>query len=68
LDLIPVVVCRSKSKADLVPSIFHGSEARVPPYGFAGSDEYRKQGGAANVGLLDQRFAMEWVQKNYRRR
>jgi carboxylesterase type B len=44
--------------------IFVNIQYRLGAYGFAGSDEYINQGGAANVGLLDQRFAMEWVQKN----
>lgn len=44
--------------------IFVNTQFRLGAYGFLGSTEYAKEGGAANVGLLDQRLAMEWVQQN----
>jgi carboxylesterase type B len=44
--------------------IFVNIQYRLGAYGFVGSKKYTAEGGAANVGLLDQRFAMEWVQKN----
>jgi hypothetical protein len=36
---------------------------RVGPWGFLASKEI-KAGGNLNAGLLDQRFALQWVQKN----
>ncbi|KAJ4305019.1 hypothetical protein N0V90_000548 [Kalmusia sp. IMI 367209] len=42
--------------------IFIAMQYRLGAYGFLGSEKYAKEGGAANVGLLDQRLAMEWVQ------
>ncbi|KAJ4349735.1 uncharacterized protein N0V89_008353 [Didymosphaeria variabile] len=44
--------------------IFVNIQYRLGAYGFLGSTRYTKAGGAANVGLLDQRLAMEWVQQN----
>jgi carboxylesterase type B len=35
---------------------------RVGPWGFLASKEI-KAGGDLNVGLLDQRFVLQWVQK-----
>ncbi|KAJ6101836.1 hypothetical protein N7486_004263 [Penicillium sp. IBT 16267x] len=39
---------------------------RLGPYGFLSSEEV-KSDGAANAGLLDQRSAIEWVQRNVAR-
>ena len=36
---------------------------RVGPYGFLAAQEVIDGGGAANAGLLDQRKALQWVQK-----
>jgi len=36
---------------------------RLGPYGFLGSEEIR-QNGTANAGLLDQRAALEWIQRH----
>lgn len=36
---------------------------RVGPWGFLASKEVQKDGNL-NVGLLDQRMAMKWVQKH----
>jgi len=44
--------------------IFVNIQYRLGAYGFVGSKKYMAEGGVANTGLLDQRFAMEWVQKN----
>ncbi|KAL1610427.1 hypothetical protein SLS60_002094 [Paraconiothyrium brasiliense] len=44
--------------------IFVNIQYRLGAYGFLGSTNFNKEGGAANVGLLDQRLAMEWVQEN----
>lgn len=33
-------------------------------YGFLAGPKYTSQGGTANLGLLDQRFALEWIQKH----
>lgn len=44
--------------------IFVNIQYRLGAYGFVGSKKYVEQGGAPNVGLLDQRFAMEWIQKH----
>ncbi|GKT57619.1 acetylcholinesterase precursor [Colletotrichum tofieldiae] len=32
--------------------------------GFASGPDYGEQGGVSNLGLRDQRFALEWIQKN----
>jgi carboxylesterase type B len=36
---------------------------RLGPYGFLASKEIKKEG-VANAGLLDQRAALDWVQRN----
>ncbi|KAF2661107.1 alpha/beta-hydrolase [Lophiostoma macrostomum CBS 122681] len=36
---------------------------RLGAYGFLGSDAFANEGGDANVGLLDQRLGLEWVQR-----
>lgn len=42
--------------------IFVSLSYRVGPYGFLASSEVEK-GGSINNGLLDQRKALQWVQK-----
>lgn len=42
--------------------VFVALNYRVGPYGFLASERIRRDGDL-NVGLLDQRFALEWVQK-----
>ena len=37
---------------------------RLDAYGFLGSERLMTEGGAANVGLQDQRLALKWVQEN----
>ncbi|KZL79689.1 carboxylesterase family protein (secreted protein) [Colletotrichum incanum] len=37
---------------------------RVGFFGFASGPDYEEQGGVSNLGLRDQRFALEWIQKN----
>jgi carboxylesterase type B len=44
--------------------IFVGTQYRLGAYGFLGSKQYIKDGGVANAGLLDQRLALEWIQKH----
>ena len=44
--------------------IFINIQYRLGAYGFLGSTKYRHEGGAANVGLLDQRLAIEWVNEH----
>jgi carboxylesterase type B len=44
--------------------IFVNIQYRLGAYGFLGSSEYTKEGGATNAGLLDQRLAMKWVQQH----
>jgi carboxylesterase type B len=39
---------------------------RLGAYGFMGGERYLEDGGVQNVGLLDQRFALEWMQKHIR--
>ncbi|PSN62813.1 alpha/beta-hydrolase [Corynespora cassiicola Philippines] len=36
---------------------------RLGALGFSSGSSYQAEGGVANLGLLDQRFALEWVQK-----
>jgi carboxylesterase type B len=43
--------------------IFVNIQYRLSAYGFLNSQEVR-QNGAANVGLLDQRAALNWVQRH----
>jgi carboxylesterase type B len=33
-------------------------------FGFLAGPEYVRQGGTPNLGLLDQRFALQWIQQN----
>ena len=44
--------------------IFVSIQYRLGAYGFVGGPKYVSQGGAQNIGLLDQRLALEWTQKN----
>ncbi|KAF2644798.1 alpha/beta-hydrolase [Massarina eburnea CBS 473.64] len=44
--------------------VFVSIQYRLGAYGFVGGSRYAKEGGAQNVGLLDQRLALEWAQKN----
>jgi carboxylesterase type B len=37
---------------------------RLGAFGFLSGPTFLEQGGVANAGLLDQRLALEWVQKN----
>jgi carboxylesterase type B len=37
---------------------------RLGAWGFMGGPSYRAQGGGANLGIQDQRLALEWVKKN----
>lgn len=49
-------------KASGMNMIFVSLSYRVGPYGFLASSEVEK-GGSINNGLLDQRKALQWVQK-----
>lgn len=42
--------------------VFVALNYRVGPYGFLASEKIRRDGDL-NAGLLDQRFALEWIQK-----
>ena len=44
--------------------IYVDIQYRLGAYGFVGGPKYVSQGGAQNLGLLDQRLALEWTQKN----
>ncbi|OBR09222.1 Carboxylic ester hydrolase [Colletotrichum higginsianum IMI 349063] len=37
---------------------------RLGLFGFISGTEYEEQGGVSNIGLRDQRFALQWVQEN----
>ncbi|GKT46605.1 carboxylesterase patB [Colletotrichum spaethianum] len=37
---------------------------RLGIFGFASGPDYEEQGGVSNLGLHDQRFALEWIQEN----
>ncbi|KAM0329474.1 hypothetical protein ACHAQA_004783 [Verticillium albo-atrum] len=37
---------------------------RLGLFGWSSGPKYQAQGGVSNIGLRDQRFALEWVQKN----
>lgn len=45
--------------------IFVSTQYRLGAYGFLSSAEVRENG-QANAGLLDQRSALQWVQRNIR--
>lgn len=45
--------------------IYVSTQYRLGAYGFLSSSEVRENG-AANAGLLDQRSALDWVQRNIR--
>jgi len=44
--------------------IFVSTQYRLGAFGFLGSKKYINEGGTANVGLLDQRLALEWIQNH----
>ncbi|TQN67818.1 Carboxylesterase patB, partial [Colletotrichum shisoi] len=37
---------------------------RLGLFGFVSGTEYEEQGGVSNIGLRDQRFALQWVREN----
>ena len=37
---------------------------RLGAFGWLGGQKFFDEGGASNVGLLDQAFAMKWVKNN----
>jgi carboxylesterase type B len=45
--------------------IYVASQYRLGAYGFLSSSEVRENG-QANAGLLDQRYSLQWVQRNIR--
>jgi carboxylesterase type B len=44
--------------------IFVSIQYRLGAYGFLGGPKYVSEGGAQNIGLLDQRLALEWTRQN----
>ncbi|PVI06068.1 alpha/beta-hydrolase [Periconia macrospinosa] len=44
--------------------IFVNIQYRLGAFGFMGGKKFVEEGGTQNLGLLDQRMALEWVQKN----
>lgn len=48
---------------DALPQIFVSVNYRVSSLGFLSSDELRAEGNV-NLGLYDQRLAMQWLQDN----
>lgn len=42
--------------------VFVSLQYRLGAYGFLGSKKFISEGGVPNIGLLDQRLALEWVQ------
>jgi carboxylesterase type B len=44
--------------------IFVSIQYRLGAYGFLGGPRYVSEGGAQNIGFLDQRLALEWTQEN----
>ncbi|RDL40751.1 Carboxylic ester hydrolase [Venustampulla echinocandica] len=40
---------------------------RLGVYGFLSGPTFKSQGGTMNAGLLDQRFALGWIQKNIKK-
>ncbi|KAF8578463.1 carotenoid ester lipase precursor [Ramaria rubella] len=55
------VVARSITLGE--PIIYVSANYRLSAYGFSASGEI-KEAGLGNLGLRDQRFAMQWVQEN----
>lgn len=45
------------------PFIYVALNYRLGALGFMAGPQFRSEGGISNAGLLDQRFALEWVQK-----
>jgi len=43
--------------------VFVGFNYRVGPFGFLASEKVR-QNGDLNAGMLDQRIALEWIQRH----
>ncbi|KAI1610995.1 carboxylesterase family protein-like protein [Exophiala viscosa] len=46
------------------PIIYVALNYRLGIYGFLAGPKYTGHGGTANLGLLDQRFALQWIQKH----
>ncbi|KAJ4295596.1 hypothetical protein N0V90_007609 [Kalmusia sp. IMI 367209] len=44
--------------------IYVSTQYRLGAYGFVGGPKFVSEGGAQNIGLLDQRAALEWTRKN----
>ncbi|OCK81308.1 alpha/beta-hydrolase [Lepidopterella palustris CBS 459.81] len=45
------------------PTVFVSLQYRLGAFGFLASSDFISQGGVPNAGLLDQRAALQWVQK-----
>ncbi|KAK2052995.1 carboxylesterase [Colletotrichum caudatum] len=45
-------------------AIYIAINYRLGLFGFLSGPDYAEQGGVSNLGLRDQRFALEWIQKN----
>jgi carboxylesterase type B len=44
--------------------VFVAMNYRLGAFGFLAGPSLQAAGGVANAGLLDQRLALEWIQKN----
>ncbi|KAF7526228.1 hypothetical protein G7054_g10825 [Neopestalotiopsis clavispora] len=68
----PVLVCAGDPSGLIAASQSNGSPGfvyvsmnyRLGGLGFMAGDSYESEGGIANLGLHDQRLALEWVQSN----
>lgn len=61
----PVIVAAMNYRVngESVPTCNQEASLKSSVFGFANNDALRKEG-SLNSGLLDQRLALEWIQKN----
>src|SRR4051812_22212256 len=63
-NVIYVILCSQVLNTGTVPDFFKvAMNYRLGAFGWLGGQQFTDDGGTPNLGLYDQRLAMEWVQE-----
>ncbi|CAI6338944.1 unnamed protein product [Periconia digitata] len=60
----PAGLLAASGNTSLGEIVYVSLNYRLGALGWMGGPDYQSEGGTSNLGLYDQRFALEWVQKN----